>query len=403
MQEKLPGQVKKYTLRHSRMRRWQKVVLALSCVVVFCTTYVLIMPAITMSEDTFCGIEEHVHSVEEGCYEVKLICGYASAEDATSAPTQDVTEVSTAEPTAVPTAVPTAEPTATPIPHEHTEECYETTKVLTCGLEESPVYSHTHTDECYTQVLTCGIEESSLPVHTHSEACYDAENNLICGLEENTIEPHEHTEACYLQELTCGQEEGTFGHEHSEECYTTEQTLICEIPEGEVIVQDTELVQQAETQSEPTQDAEVPATEEHVHTEECYEYTLICEKEEHQHSLACYSDPTADVESASVWERTIPTLTGNWQDDLIAVAKSQLGYTESTRNYEVQEDGTIKGYTRYGDWYGAAYQEWCAMFVSFCLNYAEVPTSEMPQYAQCRYWVADLTDRGQFHLSLIHI
>ena len=45
----------------------------------------------------------------------------------------------------------------------------------------------------------------------------------------------------------------------------------------------------------------------HVHTpEDCYEDQLVCGLEEHQHSLACYSDPEADLESPAVWERTIP-------------------------------------------------------------------------------------------------
>jgi hypothetical protein len=41
-----------------------------------------------------------------------------------------------------------------------------------------------------------------------------------------------------------------------------------------------------------------------------------------------------------------------------ALTRTQLGYTESTRNYEVMEDGeTIKGCTRYGEWYGMPYDD----------------------------------------------
>nr|WP_294667038.1 SpaA isopeptide-forming pilin-related protein [uncultured Blautia sp.] len=49
--------------------------LCLSCIVVFCTVYVLILPAITLERKTTCGQEEHVHTEE--CYSVdgQLICG----------------------------------------------------------------------------------------------------------------------------------------------------------------------------------------------------------------------------------------------------------------------------------------------------------------------------------------
>jgi hypothetical protein len=56
------------------------------------------------------------------------------------------------------------------------------------------------------------------------------------------------------------------------------------------------------------------------------------------------------------WEATLPVdRTGIYAEDLLAVAQSQLGYTESTKNYMVDESGTAKGYTRYGEWYGSPY------------------------------------------------
>lgn len=50
-------------------RRWKKVAGVLAVIVVFCTTYMLILPAITMEEDITCGYEEHVHS--DKCYTLK--------------------------------------------------------------------------------------------------------------------------------------------------------------------------------------------------------------------------------------------------------------------------------------------------------------------------------------------
>lgn len=39
--------------KKNRKSVWKKIVIALSCVVVFCTTYALILPAITLGNDLF--------------------------------------------------------------------------------------------------------------------------------------------------------------------------------------------------------------------------------------------------------------------------------------------------------------------------------------------------------------
>ena len=265
MQNSLPKKIQSYREEHSRFRRWSKLVTILACVVVFCTTYALILPAVTMTSETYCGKEAHTHTEE--CYERELICTLGSDEDI----------------------------------HEHTDACYEPQLVLACGQEEGP--EHTHTDECYRM----------------------------------------------------------------------ESVLVCTEGEG----------------------ASGAGT--HQHRDTCYKETLICGKEEHQHTLLCYSNPEADLETADIWERTLPAaLSGNWADDLIAVAESQLGYHESTNNYILDEGGYIHGYTRYGAWYGSPYGDWCAMFASFCLHYAGIPESAFPYEAGCTRWVELLTQAGLY-------
>ncbi len=107
------------------------------------------------------------------------------------------------------------------------------------------------------------------------------------------------------------------------------------------------------------------------------------------------SDPTADVEDASIWEATIPDLSNytTWADKLVAVAQSQLGYKESILNFAVGTNGEHKGYTRYGAWMDNPYGDWCAMFVSFCLNYAGIEDNDsiIPYNANCQTWVENLT------------
>ena len=66
MQKILLKEAEQYTKQNQRRRIWRKIVQAMACVVVFCTTYALILPAITMEKNP-CDLEEHTHG--ESCYE----------------------------------------------------------------------------------------------------------------------------------------------------------------------------------------------------------------------------------------------------------------------------------------------------------------------------------------------
>ena len=204
----------------------------------------------------------------------------------------------------------------------------------------------------------CGLEE-----HVHGENCY--ERSLVCGREEG--EGHRHTEGCYTTEavLICGEEESA-EHSHGEECYRFESVLCCGLEEQEA----------------------------HTHSETCYEDVLICPLTEHSHSKACYADLSA-VESEATWMSSFPDFEKESpRERLLAIAASQLGYRESTQNYLVQEDESLKGYTRYGDWYGDPYGDWDAMFVSFCLYYAGIDRNCIPYENNCEDWVDVLQEKG---------
>ncbi len=65
--------IKKLLKDKARLKKWKRITLALSCVVVFCVVYALTLPAITLESKTICGMEEHTHTEE--CYQDdKLIC-----------------------------------------------------------------------------------------------------------------------------------------------------------------------------------------------------------------------------------------------------------------------------------------------------------------------------------------
>ncbi len=124
-----PESARNVTGTHEKRRRWRRAVSVLACAVVFCTTYALILPAITLSAEPKCGLEEHTHT--EDCYETRLVCGQAEDPETDPAPAED------------PATDPAGSQAAAGPAHVHTDACYE--QVLTCEQPE-----HTHTDACWS-------------------------------------------------------------------------------------------------------------------------------------------------------------------------------------------------------------------------------------------------------------
>ena len=315
--------------------------------------------------------------------------------------------------------------------HVHTDACYTETAVLACGLEESE--EHRHDENCYetSRELTCGVDSD----HSHTDACYEWEQVLSCDLPTDSAEDaqpvlvctkreivlHRHTSDCFDADgkLICGQAQ-VLEHRHSDACF---ETVAEPLDNGTLTCTDTahvhtarcygtwELVcgQEEHTHSEACKPEETVfcGKDAHTHGEACRDENgeLVCGTEEHTHSLACYADPGADVETAELWEQTFAgvTLTGNWRQDTLAIAETQLDYAESTKNYVVAEDGeTVKGYTRYGAWCGEPYGDWNVMFLTFCLHYAGV--EGVPPDRDCGGWVtswADAFEPAQSHTPAV--
>ena len=470
----------KYTKVHKRKRLRHRVVTVLAGVVVFCTTYALILPAITLEKQ--CDIPEHTHtdacyaqvtSVEKrvpacsaetleihrhtaDCYDAdgNPRCGYADfvvhrhdsrCYDETGNLWCPLPEIEahrhTADCYALPEEHTHAEGCYTSVrgnlvcgEHVHTDACYTETAVLACGLEESE--EHRHDENCYetSRERTCGIDSD----HSHTDACYEWEQVLSCDLPTEPAEDaqpvlvctkpeivlHRHTPDCFDADgnLICGQTQ-VLEHQHSDACF---ETVAEPVDTGTLTCTDTahvhtarcygtwELVcgQEEHTHSEACTQNEQEETvfcgkDAHTHGEACRDENgeLVCGTEEHTHSLACYADPGADVETAELWEQTFAgvTLTGNWRQDTLAIAETQLGYAESTKNYVVAEDGeTVKGYTRYGAWCGEPYGDWNVMFLTFCLHYAGV--EGVPPDRDCGGWVtswADAFEPAQSHTPAV--
>ena len=172
-----------YSQKRKAALRRRKIVCALCALVTLGAGWVLMRPAITLSDQPECGLEAHTHTEE--CYTQQigpapLVCTleeHAHNDDCYAAEGNLLCQTQE---------------------HVHSEGCYGepvSYPVLTCTIPE-----HTHTDDCcpipeptpaYTLAseLCCGMAE-----HTHGEGCYDGED-LIC-----TIPEHIHTDICLVQQ-----------------------------------------------------------------------------------------------------------------------------------------------------------------------------------------------------------
>ena len=171
MQEKLRTEADGYVTRKHRRQIWKRVVGLLACIVVFCTTYALILPAITMEHtgELTCSQQTlGIHTHSAGCFddEGKATCGYADF-----------------------------------VVHTHDANCYDQDGALVCSFQE--LKAHTHSEECYAAdpvesgepTLICGQEEMIL--HEHSTACFDEGGSLICG--RTQVLEHIHNQNCFQE------------------------------------------------------------------------------------------------------------------------------------------------------------------------------------------------------------
>lgn len=102
--------------------------------------------------------------------------------------------------------------------------------------------------------------------------------------------------------------------------------------------------------------------------------------------------PAATMENGQAAESV--ELSGDWGEDLAAVAQSQIGYTESSTDTVVNDVGETCGFTRYGAWYGDEYRDWNGMFLSFCLHYAEIPEDAVKADADTAEMLRSAQEKG---------
>ena len=340
----------RFRLQRKALRRYTALLLVLAMITTLFVNWQLHSDGIAATAQYQCNQEEHTHTAD--CYTKVLVCGYEEGQpedwNATFDDSASLDESIGVDAEDDGIALFSAEPEYIYVPHEHTDDCYQEVKTLTCLEEE-----HVHGDDCFDPEYGSLICEQF--EHVHDDSCYTTDYELVCGLEDGEL----------VEELN--------------PAYTAVAAFEAPVAAKPVVVS-------------PVIEAPI-----HYHTDDCYEEVLTCGLEEHHHTVNCLADPLADVEDESEWlAKTSTSLSGDWSADLLTVAQSQLGYTQSEKNFEVDADDgvTVRHYTRYGEWYGNPYGEWDVMFLSYCLNYAGIPQSAIPQRAGVLALRSDLRATG---------
>ncbi len=316
--------VAEYGKAHRNRKRWFRIFACLAAVVVFCTTYALILPAITL-ERAHCEIPEHVHTEE--CY----------TKVASIAKTEPICTIESLK------------------IHEHKEDCYDEEGRLVCGYADFVV--HQHDTSCYRAdgTLWCPLPE--IEEHEHDDSCYawddsekaagnfNAEEDLFLGKAlkhvgkvTETGSGHVHNEDCYTLQRggrICT-ETGDAGHIHDENCYTEKEVLVCDLEESEGHRHDDGCYEMEEAL---VCDLEEQEGSEHVHTDECYEWdeVLTCGLSEQSSE---YSDSLEENEIVedSDFEESGESVTDREPEEESIPTESESSSEESSEEETRQEE-----------------------------------------------------------------
>ena len=160
MREEMLQRAEEYLARRRHRIRLLRAVTAMALVVAIMTSYVLMLPGLTLQAEAYCGLEEHRHTAD--CDTLEQVCGETERE-----PSETVMQVLK----------------CAFEPHVHTEACRTSDGEIACGI--STAYWHRHSAECYNEAGEKVCTLVSNPKHRHSDACYVQVPELACELAES--------------------------------------------------------------------------------------------------------------------------------------------------------------------------------------------------------------------------
>ena len=447
----------------AKRRKAIAVLSVLSVLVVSVVALQLMQPAITMSSELICVLEEHSHSENcyavhqicelqeseehvhaEACYSRAMVCGkeahthggecYAQVIEETLAPTEvPVTEVPVTEVpvTEVPvTEVPVTEVPVTEVPVTEEPEATEEVVITEAPAEtETPVpLTVTITSEKDLGIVvneTATWQLNTTGAVTLSYNVTDVTNGAVV-VPETSLDPT--TTSLSWTTSIPGVYHITFTV--SDGAYNVSDTASLAVSDGNMVLGLTTDALYASPANSPIyhisqSGGTAPVKYQVSVLQDETEILSLTDYEQNTFTVAVQSwekkstitvnvkavdanGVTAEtsatlrcsgtlVETPAEWRSAFKglELTGEWPKDLLMIAETQMGYAESQDNFVIESDG-FYGYTRYGDWWHLPYSDWCAMFVSFCMDNAELPEDVFPQESNATRMRRDYASIGLF-------
>lgn len=314
-------------LRHLNWKRTAKgkrvlLTQGLAAVVTFATVYALILPAITLSEDVFCGLEEHVH--DENCYKA------TEPEDSSTADDSD----------------------------------------------EDALPDHSGNEDDSENDFVNDDKEGSFDDDTSFNEDADSSNN-----DDNREEKEEEKldgdrpDAGFSQgepentaELADAGEKGHALKEKTGSADLMPSFLAANSISAPSSISSISSGASAHLKSEDFESSHMKSDSSSTPASS---RIRDCSMQEHTHTRQCFSNPEADVETKEDWEKTLPeVMPDHLAERIAAVAESQKDYKASTRNFQVRSDGTEKGWSRYGAVFSDPYCDWNLKFIDFVLSHS---------------------------------
>ncbi len=376
MENRLNEAIRKVREDRHKARRYTALLLVLAMMTSMFVSWDLRQVGVALTDSVYsCGLVEHTHN--ESCYTRELICGYTEGEIIGTDTTADSTASKT-EPASSETVASKSEET-TPASSETAVSKSEETK---------PASSETAASK--SEETTPASSETAASESTGTDSVESESTASDSVASESAASETTGTESSSTELETTETESAASSEAQADHSYDSYDDYYNNAASEELTYAPLTMV--GENSIDELDSSEVQV---HHHTDACYKKVLTCGMVEHTHTAACLADTTADLESEADWEQYKQDSESVWTEALVKVAQAQLDYTESEKNFVVDEalGETLEDahhYTRYGAWYGNEYGKWDFMFVAFCQHYAGIPEDSIPGRAALDALLADM-------------
>ncbi len=391
MENRLNEAIRKVREDRHKARRYTALLLVLAMMTSMFVSWDLRQVGVALTDSVYsCGLVEHIHN--ESCYTRELICGYTEGEiigtDTTADSTASKTEPASSE--TVASKSEETKPASSETAASKSEETKPASSETAASKSEETTPASSETVASKSEETTPASSETVASESTGTDSVESESTASDSVASESAASETTGTESSSTELETTETESAASSEAQADHSYDSYDDYYNNAASEELTYAPLTMVGENSIDELDSSEMQV-----HHHTDACYKKVLTCGMVEHTHTAACLADTTADLESEADWEQYKQDSESVWTEALVKVAQAQLDYTESEKNFVVDEalGETLEDahhYTRYGAWYGNEYGKWDFMFVAFCQHYAGIPEDSIPGRAALDALLADM-------------